>query len=234
MLAEKARQVQTDIETLKQARHNQKKRNRFQDRREMLRERAESLSSTVQTMTTLASHGVPIDYEGSNVEETVAKVKEAREKFEEEPQWIIDADLSDLKRRIRGHETKIDRKVQSAWRLYYEEKVPDLSSDVLGVFEQFDDFSEDVNTIRQCTAALRKWKETPPATDDEFDAFETLVEQRDDTWQHLRSDDLPEEVLDFLVSAGSGGATPEQYTEAVRTWLDDHDLHDRVRLHIRK
>jgi acyl transferase domain-containing protein len=233
MLTEKAEQVRQDIETLKQARDNQKKRERFQDRREMLRERTASLASTVKTMTTLASHGVPIGYDGANVEETVSKVKEARTRFEEEPQWIIDADLSELKRRIQAHRRKIDKKVQSAWRTYYEEKVPDLSSDVLDVFERFADFAEDVNTIRRCSTALQKWKDTPPASDDEFDAFERLVEKRDETWRHLRSDDLPEEVLEFLVSAGSEGATAAQYTEAVRSWLDNNDLHDRVRLYIR-
>jgi len=233
MLTEKAEQVQNDIEALKQARDNQKKRKRFQDRRGILCDLAEDLASTARKMKTLASHGVPIEYNGANVFDTLAKVKEARAKFEEEPQWIIDADLSELKRRIEGHQRKIEKKVQSTWRAHYEEKVPDLSSDVLDVFERFDDFAEDVNTIRRCTDALQKWEETPPANGEKFDTFETLVEKRDKTWQHLRSDDLPEEVLEFLTSAaGSEGATPKQYTEAVRTWLDDNDLHDRVRLHI--
>jgi len=234
MLTEKAEQVQNDIEALKQARNNQKKRERFQDRRGILCDLAENLASAARTMTTLVSQGVPVAYDGANVEETLKQVKEARTKFDEDPRWIIRTDLSELKRRIQGHWRKIDKKVQSAWRAYYEEKVPDLSSDVLDVFEQFDDFAEDVHTIRRCTTALQEWEETPPATGNEFDTFETLVEKRDETWQHLRSDDLPEEVLDFLVSAGSEGATPEQYTDAVRTWLDDNDLHDRVRLHISK
>ena len=232
MLTEKAERVQNDIEALKRAKENQRKRQRFQDRREILRDLAEEITSCARTMRILVSRGVPVPYGGAHVEETLTMVKEARTQFEEEPQWIIRNDLSELKRRIQGHRRKIDKKVQSEWRTYYEEKVPDLSSDVLDVFEQFDDFAEDVHTIRRCTTALQEWAETPPATGDEFDTFETRVEKRDETWQHLRSDDLPEEVLEFLVSAGSEGATPEQYTEAVRTWLDDNDLHDHVRLHI--
>jgi len=234
MLTEIAEQVQNDIEALEQARDNQKKRERFQDRRHILRDLAENLEFTARKMATLASHGVPIEYNGANVSDTLSKVREARAKFEEEPQWVIDADLSELKRRIEEHQRKIDQKVQSAWRTYYEEKFPDFSSKMLDVFEEVLGFAEDVQTIRQCTNALRKWKETPPTTVDEFDTFETLVQKRDETWQHLDSDDVPEDVLEFLVSAGSEGATPEQYTEAVRTWLDDNDLHDRVRLHISK
>ena len=232
VLTEKAERVQNDIKALKRAKENQRKRQRFQDRREILRDLAEELASCACTMRTLVSRGVPVQYDGTHVEETLTMVKEVRTQFDEEPQWIIRNDLSELKRRIQGHRRKIDQRVQSAWRTYYEEKVPRLSRDALDVFGRFDDFAEDVQAIRRCTKVLQEWKETPPATSNEFDTFETLVEKRDETWRHLRSDEVPEEVLEFLVSAGSEGATPEQYTEAVRTWLDDNDLHDHVRLHI--
>ena len=235
MLTDKADQVQQDIEALKQARSNQKERELFQDRRDILRDLADDLSATAQKLKTLVTHGVSVGYDGANVEEALAKVRKVRSRFDENPEWIIENrnDLSDLKRRIRSHSRKIEKDVQSAWRTYFEEKVPDLSADVLDVFERFDDFADDVQTIRRCTRALQKWEETPPVTGDEFDTFETLVEKRKEIWQQLRSDDVPEEVIDFLVSAaGSDGATPKQYTDAVRTWLDDNDLHDRVRLHI--
>lgn len=234
MLIEQAKQVQRDTQALSKAYENQKKREQFHSRHNDLSGLAEDIMPLAHTMEVITSHGVSIEYDGENLNAVISEVRDIREKFDKEPHWIIrdENDLSDLKRWVRKHRKKIERKVQSAWSEYYREKVPELNSSLLDALGDFEDFSEEVQTVRQCTQALQRWKDKPPETKEEFDSFETFVERRSSTWQELKSDELSEEILEFLIDAGSDGATPTQYTEEVQSWLAENDLLDRVRIHL--
>jgi hypothetical protein len=236
MLTDQAKQVQEDVEALKTARRNRKQEDRFRSRREKLRGLVQDVLPPVRTLRVLHENGINVEYEDENLDQTTQRIETIRRKFQEEPSWIIrsENDLSDLDKWIRRHRDKIQRRVQSAWRDYYQDQVPDLSEDLLRVLEQFDDFRQAVKTIRERGGQLKNWKEDPPQTDDALSAFQKMAQQRRATWEQLRSDEMSEDVLDFLVDAGTKGASVDQLTDEVRTWLEKNGLLDRVQITLSK
>jgi urease gamma subunit len=233
MLIERARNVKDKVEDLEAARQNRERENRFQNRHEKLRRLVEEVQPLASELRVLREEGIDIDYQGGNLDQIVQRIETIKDEFDSEAAWIIqdENDLSDLDKWIRRHRDKIQRKLQSTWRDYYQAQVPDFSDDLLNVLRRFDDFRGAVQTIRERSRQLQEWKDNPPDTKDSLSTFQELAEERRATWEQLRSDEMSEDVLSFLVDAGTEGATVEQLTDEVRTWLDQNDLLDRV--HIR-
>lgn len=236
MLVKQAEAVEQQIQDLKEARDNEKRRDEFAQREAMLAELAKDLKPLARKMTVLASNDVKVAYDGSLLQTAIDEVVHVRERFKDEAQWIIRStnDLSDLKGWIAKHRKKIRRKIQSAWMDHYQQRVPDLSQDLLEVMGQIEGFQKPVQTIRRCNASLISFKEEAPTTQDQYDTFKTLVEKRTSTWDEIGSEDLSEDVVSFLREAGKEGARADQFTASVRDWLDENDLLSRVRIQLKQ
>ena len=234
MLVEQAKAVQRQIQKLEKVRENEKRRDEFAQRESMLADLVEDLEPLAKKMKVLSANGIKVDYDGTALQQLVQKVDQVREQFDEDAQWIIqrENDLSDLKRWMLNHQNKIRRKIQSAWMTHYQQRVPELSHDLLDVMGRIEGFQEPVQTIRQCNRRLEKFKDKAPATQERYDAFTTSVEKRTSTWNRLGSEDLSEDVVNFLRDAGKKGARVHQFTETVREWLDENDLLGRIRIQL--
>lgn len=234
MLIQRAKNVKDKVGTLETARQNRERENRFQNRHEKLRRLVEEVQPLASELRVLQEEGIDIDYQGDNLDQIIQRIETIKGEFDSEAAWIIqdENDLSDLDTWIRRHRDKVQRKLQSAWRDYYQDQVPEFSEDLLSVLSRFDDFRGPVETIRECGEQLQNWKENPPDTKESLSNFQELAEERRATWEQLRSDEMSEDVLSFLVDAGTEGATVDQLTDEVRTWLDQNELLSRVRIHL--
>jgi len=201
MLIDQAEQVRDDVEALRSARRNRDRKNDFRSQHEKLRGLVQDVQPLANTLRVLRGKEIDVDYRGENLDQVVRQIETIREKFENDVSWIIqpENDLSDLDTWVRRHRGKIQRKIQSAWRDYYQTEVPNLSDDLLRVLKQFQDFREPVQTIRQLGGQLQRWKDDPPQTEESLVTFRDLAEERRATWEDLRSDEMSEDVLNFLV-----------------------------------
>lgn len=237
MLVDQAQQVKDDVETLQTARQNRDREDRFRRQHETLHRLVEEVRPLAEKMRVLREEEIDVEYQGKNLDQVLQRIEHIKAEFEEDASWIIQSenDLSDLDTWIRErHRDKIQRRIQSAWRDYYQNQVSDLSDDLLRVLKKFDDFREPVQTIQKLSDQLESWKNEPPQTEDSLEAFQKLAEKRQSTWEELRSDEMSEDVLNFLVEAGTRGATVDQLTDEVHTWLEKNDLLDHVRIRLTK
>jgi len=237
MLVDQAQQVKSAVETLQTVRQNRDQEDRFRRRHEKLHRLVEDVRPLAEKMRVLREEGIDVEYQGKNLDQVLQRIEHIRAEFKENASWIIqpENDLSDLDKWIRErHRGKIQRRIQSAWRDYYQNQVSDLSDDLLRVLKKFDDFREPVQTIQKLSDQLQSWKDDPPQTKDSLENFQKLAEKRQSTWEELRSDEMSEDVLNFLVEAGTEGATIDQLTDEVHTWLERNDLLDHVRIRLTK
>ena len=237
MLVDQAKQVKSDVETLQKARQNRDQKNQFRSQHDKLHGLVEDVRPLAEKMSVLREEGIDVEYQGKNLNQVLERIERVKAEFEDDASWIIqpENDLSDLEKWIRErHRDKIQRRIQSAWRDYYQDQVSDLSDDLLHVLKKFDDFRESVQTIQKISDQLQGWKGEPPQTKDSLETFQKLAETRQSTWEELRSDEMSEDVLNFLVEAGTEGATVDQLTDEVHTWLERNDLLDHVRIRLTK
>ena len=237
MLVDKAQQVKDNVEALQKARQNRDQEDQFRRQHKKLHRLVKEVRPLAEKMRVLREEGIDVDYQGKNLDQVLQRIEHVKAEFEDDASWIIQSenDLSDLDKWIRErHRDKIQRRIQSAWRDYYQDQVSDLSDDLLRVLKKFDDFREPVQTIQKLSDQLQSWKDDPPQTKDSLENFQKLAEKRQSTWEELRSDEMSEDVLNFLVEAGTEGATIDQLTDEVHTWLERNDLLDHVRIRLTK
>ena len=230
MLTDQAQQIEGDVKALLTARKHDRQRERFRSRREKLQRFTRDIRPLADTLSVFRAHGIAVEYEGENLAQIIEEVEEIQKRYSEDPAWIIENDLSDLETWLDRHREKIDRRLRTAWQDHYAVKVSTLSEDLLATLAQFASFQEAVASVRRMTRQLEEqWRGQPPRTEQSLEAFHALAAERRETWEQIQFD---EAVRDFIVSAGTEGATPDQFTDEVRDWLKANGLFDQVRIRL--
>lgn len=229
LLTEKADRLQGKVSTLEDRKRRAERRKDFEDRRKTLKSVSGDLKPLAKQRVLFASKNIPCKHEGEGVQTSLEKLQEVQDRFERDPDWVIDTDLrSAFLDRIRGHCRPTQRSLDTAWREYYEKKATRISEDLLSALDQIDGFESAVQTIQELSSKLSQWKRQTPSSQNELDRFENQASKLREAWKSVEEQDLSSDVKTFLTATVSGGAPLKLVTPEVREWLEEHDLLDRA------
>jgi uncharacterized protein Yka (UPF0111/DUF47 family) len=233
MLTDAVNELQQDIERLQDQNEQAGRRREFEQIREALKDTRENLQDLVQRRVLFARNGIPCEYDGSKLTKTLAQLETVRDRFENDPQWIIDESLrQSLLDWIDRHEKPLRKAINEAWDDYYRTSVSNISENLLDALEGVSGFDEAVDRIRTLMSEIESWHRNPPTTQSELDEFEEKTQELESTWEEIQSDELSEDVKQFLQETVSGGAPLHLVTDSVRGWLKEHDLYDGATVHL--
>jgi polyhydroxyalkanoate synthesis regulator phasin len=229
LLTAKADRLQEKVSTLENKKSRAGQRKDFEGRRQTLKSVRDDLKPLAKKRVLFASSGIPCEHEGKGIRTSIDEWREVRDRFEEDPDWVINTDLRNcILDRIRGHRSPSQRSLDAAWRNYYEEKNTRISEDLLSALEEVDGFEAEVQKIQNLSSKVSQWEHQPPSSQSGLDRFEKRASALQEAWKRIEEQDLSPEVKAFLSATVSGGAPLKLVTTEVREWLEEHDLLDRA------
>lgn len=154
-------------------------------------------------------------------------VRQVTQRFEQDPTSFVHGDLfAAFRRELLALGESLRRSAASAWKRYADEHAPAAHADLFEIFRALPRYADATELIRRRSAQLRLLRDKPLPTAAEFNDFDQLASQLRQAWEELGSDDLPDEVLEFLrgTVAERGGAPLELATPTVLEWLRNRGM----------
>lgn len=200
----------------------------FQSRQEEIAGHVGDLGPKVAAVKALRARAIQGLDATSHVTPLLQRITSMRGSFDEDPSWIIDNDRfnpNPFRGNLRGLHSTLDAHISQAWTHYTEERMPPISEDLLNLFGMIPDFVPTVRKVRDLLAKINTRRNKRLPDEQDFVAFDALIEEVEEEWKGLRSDNLPGSVMRFLrSSAGREGAPLSSLTPEVTAWLTERGI----------
>lgn len=113
---------------------------------------------------------------------------------------------------------------KQAWTEYVEKSAPPVNHEVLSVLAKVRGFAESVSRIRSSVTQYETHRMRTPTSADDIRSFSETLEMLRNALGSLGSNDLPQELVDFMRRAGLDGVPLDQLTDETLGWLREHEL----------
>jgi hypothetical protein len=208
--------------------------NGFQERHRQINQAVVEFSLLIETLKIFRKKGmIAFDF-SPKVTPLLEIVSNIKNKFQENPEWIIDnknfngkkfqSDLDNLTNLLK-------QQLSQAWRNYLTRRLPSTKSEFLDLLWRIDTFRETVQTIRNLDRLIKR--DEFPKNKEEFDNTEHLIYQLEELWNNLKTSEVPDVVLHFLkASASQEGAPLNLLTSEVRDWIREHGISEVLQIRL--
>jgi hypothetical protein len=146
--------------------------------------------------------------------------------FQKDKGWLIEQfNRQPLTNKASVLKSELETHLKQAWNKYKEEKgkqVLKINDELLELFAKIETFAPAVQTIKSGLAQLKTVDF--PKDSQHFEQIDREIDRLTDTWNSLKSDEVPEAVLDFLRATATHGAPIELLTPEVRAWLTEQAI----------
>ena len=230
------------IQEKRKLRENVDQTTAFQSRKQEFDDQVRRLRSLVNTL--MALHSKKIIHLNELPEEVKRSVKvfqqqiqEIQTNFTRNPSWLIDPRGYQYKPLQKCFESLIENLkflIQTEWNEYAKVNAPKINHELLSVLGKIPKLDSDIRKIRTQDAKITRLKNQTTITIEEIEEFETLVKSVNGTWHNLTSDEIPEEVIQFLRAITTDGSPLDLLTETVRAWLIKSGITESFRIVISK
>jgi hypothetical protein len=201
----------------------------LQQRLELLTEWQEALAliADFAESYTARTGGGPEELERLTADRMLLLVRQAAQRFEQDPTSFVHGDhFSAFRREFLALAESLRRSAANGWKRYADEHAPAARADLFEIFRALPRYADATESIRRRSVQLRLLRDKPLPTAEEFNDFNQLVSQLRQTWEELESDDLPDQVVNFLRAAVAdrSGAPLELMTPTVLEWLRNRGM----------
>ena len=206
----------------------------FQSRQEQIKQAVDGTLPLVQSLRAFRKKGIANLDLTQKAEILLTFIANVEEKFQADPQWIIDNENFNKKNftsRIEQLQKALEEQLSQAWRRYRNQNRPSTNNEILNLLDKVSAFKRTVQRIRSLDLQIRESNSIPQSSED-FDKVDGLIEELKQCWEGLNSDEVPEAVLRFLRVAANEGATLGLLTPEVKDWLTKHRLIDSLRIRL--
>ncbi|NJO52700.1 MAG: hypothetical protein HC840_28570 [Leptolyngbyaceae cyanobacterium RM2_2_4] len=197
--------------------------NKFRDRQGKIEPLVQELSPLVTALRTFRERGLANFDCGQKSDELLREVTTTLAEFQKNRGWLIEQFKSTkLKNKVSALKSELEGYLKQAWGNYKRQRIPNTNDELLGLLAKIETFKPTVQSIQRLLNQLK-------AVDFPKDAqqFEKIDQEIDDlstAWKSLKSNEVPEAVLNFLRSAATHGATIDLLTPEVQNWLNEHGI----------
>lgn len=234
MIIERSRKVIELLRYKQQLKENVERSAAFTARVEEISGSIGELSPKVRAVKVLRKRGMSGPDASSHVAPLLQRIDAMREKYDEDPSWIIDSDRfnpNPFRGNLRGLQSALDTHISQSWVRYTAERMPPISDELLNLFGMISDFAPTVQKVRDLLAKIKARRDKKLPDEADFDSFDRLVSDVEEAWAEMRSDKLPQSVMTFLrSSAGRDGAPLEVLTGEVMDWLNERGIAGSFRI----
>lgn len=236
MIAERARRVAADIDTLQQLAGNARLRDDLEERRTALGSLVAELAGARRMMDFWQARGSVFDLgDEPALRRAATAVQQLTTAFADDVTAIVTGDaFSDAKRSLEQARSLLSQRLEGVWHEHVATNEPHVREEQLDVLGRIRAFVPQVETIRRHLGAIRLARHQVPSSPQDVERFDEAVAAVNSELQRLQGDEsIPAEALTFVRACTSDeGARLEDLTPTVRVWLQQHDLIDSLRIHL--
>jgi hypothetical protein len=201
--------------------------NKFRDRQNKIEELVGSLRPLVIALKTFRERkSIDVDF-SQKANALLVEVTNTLSEFQKDKGWLISEQFNfkSLQNKVTPLKSELETHLKQAWNKYKEEKgkqVLKINDELLELFARIETFAPAVQTIKRGLAQLKTVDF--PRDSQHFEQIDREIDRLTNTWNSLKSDEVPEAVLDFLRATATHGAPIELLTPEVSAWLKKQSI----------
>lgn len=153
----------------------------------------------------------------------LSEIANTRLEFHKNRGWLIEKFKSNaLQSKVAALKSELESLLKQAWVGYKSQHIPNTDDELLGLLEKIETFKPTVKMIQRLLNQLKAVDF--PKDAQQFERVDQAIDTLSDAWSNLKSNEVPEAVLDFLRAAATHGASIDHLTPEVRSWLDEQGI----------
>ena len=233
MLMEQALEIKSKIEAIVNLRIEREHTNTFKTRAAQLGIPREKLTLLIQALRALRTQNISPDFPIDKLQAIKSQLEELASQYRENPHSIIEPSGDrrfSLWDQLRELPEEIRICVGTAWEDYVDNRLPPKREELMRVLDQVPGFTQQIVAINDLYAQAQPLKPLTRDLDVSIGRLEDIRSSLLTACSSLESDQIPDEVLEFLRAASSDGASLHHLTEDVVGWLRKNELGDAVRI----
>ena len=151
------------------------------------------------------------------------EVATALDEFPKNRGWLIEKFKSTiLQNKLSTLKSELEGYLKQAWADYKRQRIPNTNDELLGLLARIETFKPTVQTIQRLLNQLKVIDF--PKDAQQFEQIDHAINNLSSAWSSLKSNEVPEAVLDFLRATATHGAPIELLTPEVRVWLAEQAI----------
>lgn len=228
-LLERAEDVINKADLLKRASDEKRRFDHLRTRHNQIRTALQELDSAQRAVRLLKSNGVEVESLPSVSSALQRKPSVLRTQLERSWQELADDNMlqETFVKPVNNHAQKVHNAALAAWQYYVEQKLPVMRNDVINAMEAAG-FCRECERLRKAHQEVNELRKTCPTSLDDFSRLDELTREISSIWSNLQG--VPWDVVAFLQKATKRQATLDDLTPAIRDWLKDHNMLDKLRI----
>lgn len=167
------------------------------------------------------------------VQKLLSSITLAEDNFRNNPEWITDNKNFNGKiliKEIGNLKNRLQQNLTQAWKSYLNQHLPSTNKEMLEIFAGLVTLRPTIERIYTLQRQIQSIEF--PKNSEEFDRIDNLIDELRQSLASLSSDQIPENVQDFLKTAATQGATIDLLTPEVKEWLIQHRLINSLRIRL--
>jgi len=219
-LAQKRFQLKNNTQNLKE----------FQTKYKQIHDLVNTLRPTFSAIQSFKKQGVGsfnLDQTADTLLNVIANIQL---EFQNDPSWLTNPQkfkFIKLQQSVTSLDTQAKEQLSQEWEKYRNSRLH-TKDELLDILEKIIQFRDTVQNIRKLSREIRIV--SYPKDETHFYELDAKLSQIQDEWSSLRSDEFPDDVLNFLKAAANNTAVIMMLTPQVLDWLDEQGIISSFRI----
>ncbi|HEY9697652.1 MAG TPA: hypothetical protein V6D10_10340 [Trichocoleus sp.] len=205
--------------------------NLFIKRQEQIQAALDRLQPAVVAFRVLRDRNLITLELSQQTESFLATLQQINTQFCAQPTWILETknfNPKPFQAQVDSLANSLEQNLSKAWATYCDQRMPSSNTEMLTVLGRIATLKHTVQTIQILSDVIKKV--AYPKSTEEFEQIEKKLTQLSESWNSLKSDDMPNMVQRFLRAAATEGAPVTLLTEEVKDWLIQRGLIDSFQI----
>lgn len=196
---------------------------KFRDRQSKIEPLVQELSPLVAALRTFRERDLANFDCSQKADALLLEVTTTLAEFQKNRGWLIEKFKSNiLQNKVATLKGELEGYLKQAWADYKRQRIPNTNDELLGLLARIETFKPTVQTIQRILNQLKVVNF--PKDAQQFEQIDQAIDDLSTAWNSLKSNEVPEAVLNFLRAAATHGAAIDLLTPEVQSWLSEQGI----------
>ncbi|PSN16986.1 hypothetical protein C7293_00205 [filamentous cyanobacterium CCT1] len=197
---------------------------KFRNREDQIQALVKELSPLVIALQAFNAKGINKFTVDQKADQFSKEILATLSKFSEDKGFLVGEEfkIAALNSKFKVLKDSLEVELSQAWHTYKKEELPTTNRELLDLLEKISTFRPTVQKVKSILMRLENIRF--PANENQFKQVDDFISELSDAWDSLKSNEVPESVLNFLKATSTVGASLDSLTPEVEAWLRDKGI----------
>lgn len=224
MIATRIEQINKQVEELNNIKELSTKTTKFLQRNDELKAISIELKRVLDIVLLFRNVGLQIDIE-ERFNSFINSFNEMKLNWENDKNSLLAQNTFTTRNNISSIYNQTYQDLYNKWQNFIDDKKTNVNFEQLNILVKIPELETKVLELRKCLEKISILKESFPSKEDDFELVISISNEMSEIWGQLSSENIPDEVLNFLKQAGSQeGIKLSEINSRIIFWLTEHNL----------